>query len=136
MALFTPVLLLEPQLLSVSLAIATALLVAVEVLRVAAVPLVGPRIHRFMTAFIDSRDAGLLLVSHFSLLAGALPTHGRNMFSWLLTAVGAARGICAACHGFLHAAARQPLLPAGWSTELAPDRLLCSDFVPCKRMYQ
>ena len=71
MALFTPALLLEPQLLSISLAIAAALLVVVEVLRVGNVPILGPKIHRFMTSFIDSRDAGALLVSHFSLLAGA-----------------------------------------------------------------
>ncbi|BDA46982.1 probable dolichol kinase at C-terminar half [Coccomyxa sp. Obi] len=70
MALFTPALLLEPQLLSISLAIAAALLVVVEVLRVGNVPILGPKIHRFMTSFIDSRDAGALLVSHFSLLAG------------------------------------------------------------------
>ena len=34
------------------------------------VPGVGPALHSFMTAFIDSRDRGLLLVSHFSLLLG------------------------------------------------------------------
>jgi hypothetical protein len=71
MALFTPALLLEPQLLAVSLAVASALLIAIEVARVGGVPFVGARIHAFMTAFIDSRDAGALLVSHFSLLAGA-----------------------------------------------------------------
>lgn len=70
MALFAPALLLEPQLLSMSLAIAAALLVVVEVLRVGSVPVLGPKIHRFMTSFIDSRDAGALLVSHFSLLGG------------------------------------------------------------------
>ena len=71
MALFTPALLLEPQLLAISLAIASALLIVVEVARVGGVPFLGARIHAFMTAFIDSRDAGALLVSHFSLLAGA-----------------------------------------------------------------
>ena len=54
-----------------ALAIASALLVAVEVVRVGNVPVLGPRVHAFMTAFIDSRDAGAVLVSHFSLLAGA-----------------------------------------------------------------
>ncbi len=71
MALFAPALLLEPQLLAVSLAIASALLVAVEAARVGGVPFLGARIHAFMTSFIDSRDAGALLVSHFSRLAGA-----------------------------------------------------------------
>ncbi len=71
LALFAPALLLEPQLLAVALAIASALLVAVEMARVGNVPVLGPRVHAFMTAFIDSRDAGAVLVSHFSLLAGA-----------------------------------------------------------------
>ena len=72
-ALFAPALLLEPQLLAVALAIASALLVAVEVVRVGNVPGLGPRVHAFMTAFLDSRDAGAVLVSHFSLLAGGCP---------------------------------------------------------------
>ncbi len=84
MALFTPALLLEPQLLSMSLAIAAALLVVAEVLRVGKVPLLGPKIHRFMTSFIDSRDAGPLLVSHFSLLAGGHLSTSHSSFSWLL----------------------------------------------------
>jgi len=63
----------EPQLLAVALAVAAALLAAVEVARVGNVPGVGPRVHAFMTAFLDSRDAGAVLVSHFSLLAGAQP---------------------------------------------------------------
>ena len=70
LALFTPALLVDPQLLAMSMAIAAALLVLVEVVRMGNVPYLGPRIHEFMTSFIDSRDAGALLVSHFSLLAG------------------------------------------------------------------
>ncbi len=73
LALFAPALLAEPQLLAVALAVAAALLAAVEVARVGNVPGVGPRVHAFMTAFLDSRDAGAVLVSHFSLLAGAQP---------------------------------------------------------------
>lgn len=70
MALFLPALLTEPQLLALSLAIAAAALIVAEVLRVGCVPVAGPCIHSFMTAFIDSRDQGLLLISHFSLLLG------------------------------------------------------------------
>lgn len=70
MALFLPALLLEPELLAISLGIAAAALIAVEVLRVGRCPLVGAQIDKFMTAFIDSRDRGLLLISHFSLLIG------------------------------------------------------------------
>ncbi|KAK9795962.1 hypothetical protein WJX73_008372 [Symbiochloris irregularis] len=70
LALFLPALLLEPQLLALSLGIAAAALAAAEILRVGRFPLIGARIHSFMTAFIDSRDCGLLLISHFSLLLG------------------------------------------------------------------
>ncbi|CAK0785366.1 hypothetical protein CVIRNUC_008574 [Coccomyxa viridis] len=70
LGLFTPALLVDPQLLAMSMAIAAALLVVVEVVRMGNVPYLGPKIHEFMTSFIDSRDAGALLVSHFSLLAG------------------------------------------------------------------
>lgn len=63
LVLFAPVLVLEPELLSLSLAIAGALLIVAEALRVGGVPVVGPRVHSFMTSFIDERDAGLLLVS-------------------------------------------------------------------------
>ena len=70
LGLFTPALLVDPQLLAMSMAIAAALLVVVEVVRMGNVPHLGPKIHEFMTSFIDSRDAGALLVSHFSLLAG------------------------------------------------------------------
>ncbi len=70
MALFSPALLLEPQLLAVSLAIAAAALMAVETLRVGGTPGLAPRIDAFMTSFLDSRDSGGVLISHFSLLAG------------------------------------------------------------------
>lgn len=74
LGLFTPALLVDPQLLAMSMAIAAALLVVVEVVRMGNVPYLGPKIHEFMTSFIDSRDAGALLVSHFSLLAGRAPS--------------------------------------------------------------
>ena len=74
MALFLPALITQPELLAMSLGIAAAALIAAEVLRVGRCPFLGPRIHSFMTAFLDSRDQGLLLISHFSLLIGmALP---------------------------------------------------------------
>ena len=73
LGLFTPALLVDPQLLAMSMAIAAALLVVVEVVRMGNVPYFGPKIDEFMTSFIDSRDAGALLVSHFSLLAGEPP---------------------------------------------------------------
>lgn len=62
LVLFSPALVKEPQLLAVSLAIACALLIIVEAIRVSHVPYLGSWIHSFMTSFIDERDSGLLLV--------------------------------------------------------------------------
>ena len=62
LVLFSPALIAEPQLLAVSLAIACALLIIVEAIRVSHVPYLGPWIHSFMTSFIDERDSGMLLV--------------------------------------------------------------------------
>lgn len=65
LALFTPALILEPELLALSLAIACAALVAAETIRIGGLPILGPKIHSFMTSFIDERDSGLVLVSLF-----------------------------------------------------------------------
>jgi dolichol kinase len=70
LAMFAPAALAEPGLLAVGAAAAAAGLAAAEVLRGARVPVVGPPIHAFMARFVDDRDSGALLVSHFSLLAG------------------------------------------------------------------
>ena len=51
------------ELLAMGLGIACALLLVVEAVRVTRVPWLGPRIHSFMTSFIDERDSGLLLAS-------------------------------------------------------------------------
>ena len=61
--LFSPALLLEPQLLAMGLGIACALLLVIEAIRVTRVPWLGLHIHSFMTSFIDERDSGLLLVT-------------------------------------------------------------------------
>lgn len=72
--LFLPVLLVEPGLLGLALAIAFAGLVAVEAVRSAALPGVSLRITDFMERFTDARDAGPIYVTHFALLLGmALP---------------------------------------------------------------
>ncbi|KAL6772279.1 hypothetical protein ACKKBG_A29615 [Auxenochlorella protothecoides x Auxenochlorella symbiontica] len=72
--LFLPVLLVEPGLLGLALAVAFAGLVAVEAVRSAALPGVSLRITDFMERFTDARDAGPIYVTHFALLLGmALP---------------------------------------------------------------
>ena len=58
-----------PELASLAFGHAALLLGSLSVAG-AQVPVLGPALHDFMTAFIDSRDRGLLLVSHFSLLLG------------------------------------------------------------------
>ncbi|KAK9866795.1 hypothetical protein WJX84_005754 [Apatococcus fuscideae] len=70
MGLFLPALFLDPPFLALALSIALALLILIEAIRVAQLPYLGAKIHGFMTSFIDARDSGLLLISHFSLLLG------------------------------------------------------------------
>jgi dolichol kinase len=69
-ALFLPALFLEPQLLGVALAVAFAVLVVVEVVRLGRVPWVSKWVASFMGAFIDSRDSGRIFTTHFTLLLG------------------------------------------------------------------
>ena len=69
-AMFAPVALTAPGLLAAGTSVAAAALAMVEATRVARVPRLGPAVHAFMARFVDGRDAGAVLVSHFSLLAG------------------------------------------------------------------
>lgn len=60
--------------LQVSLAIALAALLAVELVRCCQVPVLAPAIHHFMKDFTDERDAGPVYVTHIALLLGmAMP---------------------------------------------------------------
>lgn len=96
-ALFLPAYALDLPLLAVSLAIAFALLVACEVARCVGAPLLGPAIQEFMKDFTDSRDQGVVFVTHFTLLLGmAVPVWLAAGSQWG-TAAGAP-GI-AACNG-------------------------------------
>jgi len=79
LAMFAPAALLSPSsggadpgLLCVGLAVAAAALFAAEACRASGLPLlgIGPAVARFMGRFVDARDEGALLVSHFSLLLG------------------------------------------------------------------
>lgn len=73
-ALFLPALMTQPGMLSVALAGAFAVLVAVEILRLANIPKISVQVHQFMSAFVDARDAGAFYVTHFTLLLGlAIP---------------------------------------------------------------
>lgn len=72
--LFLPALLTQPSLLSVALAVAFAVLAAVEVVRLANVSGISAQVHHFMSSFVDARDAGAFYVTHFTLLLGlAIP---------------------------------------------------------------
>mmetsp|Transcript_15123 Transcript_15123/g.42381 ORF Transcript_15123/g.42381 Transcript_15123/m.42381 type:complete len:354 (+) Transcript_15123:76-1137(+) len=73
-AIFLPGLLFEQHLLAVASAIAFAAIAALELIRIGRIPPLGSKLNKFMHTFTDSRDKGVLLVSHFSLLVGvALP---------------------------------------------------------------
>ena len=70
LALFVPVLLVDPPLLSLALAVAFVALALAELLRTAAVPRLSAALTTAMARFTDSRDEGSFLVSHLSLLLG------------------------------------------------------------------
>lgn len=70
LALFIPVLLTDPPLLSLALAVAFVLLALAELLRTAHIPHISAALTSSMTRFTDSRDEGSFLVSHLSLLLG------------------------------------------------------------------
>ena len=92
-ALFTPALFAQPQLLGMALAIALAVLAVIEVLRLGGIPWgVSARVHRFMAAFVDGRDAGAFFVTHFTLLLGlAVPVWLSNALEDAAPAALAAR---------------------------------------------
>lgn len=70
LTLFIPVLLADPPLLSLGLAVAFVLLALAELLRTADIPRVSAALTGSLTRFTDSRDEGSFLVSHLSLLLG------------------------------------------------------------------
>eukprot|EP00892_Ulva_mutabilis_P003424 jgi/Ulvmu1/1453/UM011_0183.1 len=70
LALFIPVLLIDPPLLSLALAVAFVLLALAELVRTADIPRISAALTGPMTRFTDARDEGSFLVSHLSLLLG------------------------------------------------------------------
>ena len=94
-ALFVPVLVIEPQLLSLALGVALALMVAAEALRAAGLPRVAPFLGSFMDKFTDARDGGAVTVSHMSLLLGIVAP------MWLAGVSGERRPPLAAWAGLL-----------------------------------
>lgn len=73
-AMFVPAMLLQPGFLRLAFGVALCAFLFLEVLRVCHVAPLGPLLDKFMRAFADTRDAGPIIVSHFSLLLGcALP---------------------------------------------------------------
>jgi dolichol kinase len=99
-AMFSPVLVSDPILLSLALAVAFVLMALVELVRALRVPIVSGVLSSFMSRFTDSRDSGVFLVSHMSLLLGiAVPIWvcssldsgppGRHLAAWAgLVALG------------------------------------------------
>ncbi|MCO5547477.1 hypothetical protein L7F22_000927 [Adiantum nelumboides] len=72
--MFVPALLTQQAFLHLAFSAALAVFVVVEMIRIFQIPPVGEVVHKFMTAFTDTRDSDLLIISHFSLLLGcALP---------------------------------------------------------------
>lgn len=72
--MFVPALMYQPGFLRLSFALALGVFVVVETVRIWRIPPFGEHVHGFLKAFTDSRDSGVLIISHFSLLLGcAIP---------------------------------------------------------------
>jgi dolichol kinase len=72
--LFVPAILLEPGLVALSYAVALALFILMEYIRLARMPPFGETMHEFMAAYLDVRDSGVVILTHTYLLIGcALP---------------------------------------------------------------
>lgn len=72
--MFVPALMFQPGFLRLSFALALGVFVIVETVRIWRIPPFGEQVHGFLKAFTDSRDSGVLIISHFSLLLGcAIP---------------------------------------------------------------
>lgn len=72
--MFVPALLTQEAFLKLAFSVALGGFLVFEMIRVMQVPPLSDFVHRYMTAFTDSRDSELLIISHFSLLLGcALP---------------------------------------------------------------
>eukprot|EP00210_Caulerpa_lentillifera_P001040 g1003.t1 len=72
--LFLPAQIFDISLLQVSLALAFGCFCIGEGIRLASIPYISNKIDKFLNGFVDHRDEGPLIFSHFSLLLGlALP---------------------------------------------------------------
>lgn len=72
--MFIPALLLQQDFLKLAFSVAFAGFLVIEMIRVWQIPPLGEMVYNYMTAFTDSRDSDILIISHFSLLLGcALP---------------------------------------------------------------
>jgi len=69
-ALFLPGILIDIDFLAVSLAIASVIMLYVEMLRLLDAPLLGKVIHSYVSSNTDEKDAGPLVLTHFYLLLG------------------------------------------------------------------
>jgi dolichol kinase len=72
--MFAPIILVDLAFLSLALSSAFAAFVLCETIRIMRLPPIGLSMHNFMTRYIDSRDAGYVLLTHIYLLLGcAIP---------------------------------------------------------------
>ena len=70
LAMFVPVLIADPPLLAIALAVAFVIMALCELLRGTQVPWISGVLSHIVDKFTDSRDEGVFLVSHMSLLMG------------------------------------------------------------------
>ncbi|KAI8611966.1 hypothetical protein BC830DRAFT_1138899 [Chytriomyces sp. MP71] len=73
-AMFVPGYLIDPDLMHLSFSVAFSVLILTEYIRVFRVWPIGHHVHAFLRGFLDSKDQGIVILSHIYLLVGcALP---------------------------------------------------------------
>lgn len=72
--LFTPAIILEPEFMCLAFVIGFSVFILMEYIRFVRLEPSGHLLHQFMSTYIDSRDSGLIILTHIYLLLGcALP---------------------------------------------------------------
>jgi len=86
--IFGPSMILTPDFMALSFAIACALLLYIEYIRICRVPPLGKWLHSYLRSYTDSRDEGTTILTHIYLLVGcALPL-------WLFRSTGNPLATC------------------------------------------
>jgi len=97
LVMFVPTIMINIRFMSLAFAVALAVFVVVEALRISRMPVLQPLLDSFMQAYIDDRDSGDAVLTHIYLLLGcALPVF---YTFFVLRGIFSAKGLLIALSG-------------------------------------